>query len=116
MLQAAAAAAIGMLSLKIMEIWNGRAGFSMLFRYQVIGGRAKLITRGTWQFALRPSVVQAWEAVTLRHNEHGSLLVIEELLDSGVRFKSHGDAIHHLKLLNPVVRPIPLRQIRMKCF
>ena len=116
MLPVAVAATTDMPKLKILMIWTGREGLAMLFRYQVIGGRAELTTRETWKFSLRPSVVQAWEATTQRHNEYGSLLVIEELLDPGVLVKSHGDAIHHLKLLNPVVRPISLRQIRMECF
>ncbi|KAL4952440.1 hypothetical protein BDW69DRAFT_167690 [Aspergillus filifer] len=105
MLQAAVAATIDMPNLKILKIWNGREGLAMLFRYRVIGGRAELNTKGTWQFALRPSVVQAWEEVARKHHEFGSLLTVEELLDPGVLVNSHGDAIHHLKLLNPVVGP-----------
>ncbi|KAL2867734.1 uncharacterized protein BJX67DRAFT_380677 [Aspergillus lucknowensis] len=115
MLRAAAAAAMKMPNLETMEIWNGQEGLAMLFRYQVTGGGgpAMITWRGTWEFALRPPVVLAWEAVALEHRGHGSVIV-KELLEVGAVVKSHGDAIHHLKLLNPVIRPISLRQIRME--
>lgn len=115
MLQAAAAAAMNMPNLETMEIWNGRKGLAMLFRYQLAGGGrpAMIIWRGTWQFPLRPPVLKAWEAVALKHSGHGPV-IIEELLDVGAVVKSHADAIDHLKLLNTVIRPVSLRQIRME--
>jgi hypothetical protein len=58
-------------------------------------------------------VIKAWEAVALKHRGHG-LVVVKELLDAGTVVKSHGDAIHHLKLSKPVIRPISLWQIRME--
>lgn len=102
-------------NLETMEIWNGREGLATLFRYQRAGGgRPATITwRGTWKFALRPPVVQAWEEVALKHRGHGSVIV-KELLDADADVKSYADAIRHLKLLNPVIRPISLRQIRME--
>lgn len=86
----------------------------MLFRYQLTGeGQPAVLTRrGTWEFTVRDPIVQAWEAVARRHCCHKSIIV-EEMLDADV-VKSHGDAIHHLKLLNPVIRPISLQQIRME--
>ncbi|KAL3478451.1 hypothetical protein BJX99DRAFT_245588 [Aspergillus californicus] len=114
MLRAAAAAAMKMPNLETVEIWNGHRGWAMLFRYQLHRGRPVVITRrGTEEFALRPPVVQAWEAVALKRGL-GSTIVVEELLDAGTVIRSHGDAIHHLKLLNPVIRPASLRQIRME--
>jgi hypothetical protein len=115
MLRAAAAAAMKMPNLEITEIWNGRVGLAMLFRYQLAGGgRPAVITlRGIWEFALRSPVIQAWEAVALKHCGHGSVIV-KELLDAGAVVKCHGDAIHHLKLLTPVIRPVSLRQIQME--
>jgi len=112
MLRAAAAAAMKMPILETMEIWNGQDGLAMLFRYQPArGGRPAVITwRVTWEFALRPPVIQAWEAVSLKHHGRGSVIV-KELLDAGTVVKSHGDAIHHLKLLTLVIRPVSLRQI-----
>lgn len=115
MLREAAAAAIKMPNLKIMEIWHGQDGLATLFRYQVTReGSAILTCRATWQFALRPPVVQAWEAVAQTRYSHGYTVIQEELLDNSTVIKSHGDAIHHLKLLSPVIRPISLRQIQME--
>lgn len=71
-----------------------------------------LTWRGTWQFTLRPPIVQAWEEVALKRRDC-RCVIVEELLDAGV-VKSHGDAIHHLKLLNPVIRPVSLQQIQME--
>jgi hypothetical protein len=115
MLQKAAAVAMKMPNLKSMEIWNGREGLAMLFRYQLTGeGQPAVLTwRGTWQFTLRAPIVQAWEAVALKRCSH-KCIVVEEMLDAGVVVKSHGDAIHHLKFLNPVICPVSLQQIRME--
>ncbi|KAJ6104342.1 hypothetical protein N7523_010662 [Penicillium sp. IBT 18751x] len=115
MLQKAAAVAMKMPNLKSMEIWNGREGLAMLFRYQLTGEwqPAVLTWRGTWQFTLRAPIVRAWEAVALKHCSH-KCLIVEEMLDAGVVIKSHGDAIHHLEFSNLVIRPISLQQIRME--
>jgi hypothetical protein len=115
MLQKAAAVAMKMPKLESMEIWNGRKGLAMLFRYQLMEERqpAVLSCRGTWQFTLRAPTVQSWEAVALKHCSK-KLIIVEDMLDAGVAVKSHGDAIHHLKLLNPVIRPVSLHQIRME--
>ncbi|KAJ5778681.1 hypothetical protein N7520_001927 [Penicillium odoratum] len=112
MLQQAAAVAMKMPNLKSMEIWNGRKGLAMLFRYHLTSEGVVLALRGTWPFALRPPIVQAWENVAPKHCSHNPI-VVEEMLDADV-IKSHGDAIHHLKFLDPVIRPISLRQIRME--
>lgn len=115
MLRSAAAAAMKMPKLETMEIWNGREGLAMLFRYQLArGGRPAVITcRGTWEFALRTPVVQAWEGVALKNHGQGCVIV-KDLLDDGVVIESHGDAIHHLKLSSLVIRPVSLQQIRME--
>ncbi|KAI9045053.1 NuA4 histone acetyltransferase complex catalytic subunit ESA1 [Aspergillus affinis] len=44
---------------------------------------------------------------------HGSIIV-EELLDAGITVKSRGDALRHLRLLNPVIRTVSLQQIQME--
>ena len=113
MLRSAAAAAMNMPRLETMEIWNGREGLAMLFRYQLLGGgRPAVITcRGTWEFTLRTPVVQAWEGVALKNHGQGCVIV-KDLLNDGI--ESHGDAIHHLKLSSLVIRPISLQQIRME--
>lgn len=114
MLQTAAKVALRMPNLKSMEIWNARERLAMLFRYQVTGEEqpAVMTWRGTWELTLPPSVIEAWEAVALKHCGHGCI-VVGELLDADV-VRFHGDAIHHLKFLNPVIRPVSLEQIRME--
>lgn len=114
MLRAAAAAAMKMPNLETMEIWNGAKGLAMLFKYQrAERGRPAVITcRGTWELALRPPVIQAWNSVALRHRGDQGPVIAKELLDAGVCVKSHGDAIRHLKLSKSVIRPVSLWQIQ----
>lgn len=114
MLIAASAAAMKMPNLQVMELWNGTEGMAILFRYQKAeGGEPAVITRkATWEFVLGPAVIGAWEDVAREHRCTGCV-VITELIDGGP-IKSHYDAIHHLKLSNPVIRPISLRQIRIE--
>jgi hypothetical protein len=65
MLQSAAAAALKMPNLDTIEIWNGRRGLAMVFRYERARDRqpATITIRGTWEFELAPAVRQAWDAV-----------------------------------------------------
>ncbi|KAK9423223.1 hypothetical protein SUNI508_04517 [Seiridium unicorne] len=75
--------------------------------------------KGTWTRAmvsrLCPRVTDAWEAVARQQNSL-RLTVIEEALNESdaAEIKSHGDAIYHLNLSSPVIRPISLRQTRME--
>ncbi|POS78363.1 hypothetical protein DHEL01_v203244 [Diaporthe helianthi] len=111
LLTSAAAVARRMPELQTMGLWNGQRRLATLFQYQ---SRPATITwRSTWDFALLPSVIPAWEAVA---NYHGAaeLDVKKELFRNPTVFKSHGDAIHYLKLAHPVVRPVSLQQIRME--
>ncbi|KAF4464872.1 hypothetical protein FALBO_8304 [Fusarium albosuccineum] len=118
MLQAAAAAASKMPKLQVMEIWNGRQGLAMVFRYRSggsgkPGGQPAVVTRrGTWEFILQPSVIQAWQAVAVKHQDIGPVFV-DEVLDRDT-VKSHGDAIHYLELSGSVIRPVSLQQIRIE--
>ncbi|KAF7892715.1 uncharacterized protein EAF02_000253 [Botrytis sinoallii] len=54
----------------------------------------------------------AWDSVSLKHCGQGNV-IIKELLDISDSSKSHGNAIRHLQLSKPVVRPASLRQIQM---
>lgn len=114
MLQAAAGAATAMRKLETMEIWNGSEGLAMVFRYQRAPARelAVITMRGTWELALHPAVVNAWEVVARRHCCYGCTFETE-LLDAAA-VASYSDAIHCLRLSNPVLRPISLEQIRME--
>ncbi|KAF4972809.1 hypothetical protein FSARC_709 [Fusarium sarcochroum] len=117
MLVAAAAAAENMPKLKTMEIWNGRKGLAMLFSYQSGSGcgrnPAVVTCRGTWELVLHSTVTRAWEAVAVKHRYVGPVFV-KELLGDATAVKSHGDAIHHLKLSGSVIRPVSLQQIQME--
>ncbi|MBE3042900.1 hypothetical protein IMZ48_10080 [Candidatus Bathyarchaeota archaeon] len=111
MLREAAAAAMKMPKLETMEIWNGREGLAMLFRYQA--GRPAVITwrgTGTWEPSLWPPVLEAWKAVADKHCGRGCEF-FEEQLDPNL-VNSHGDAIHLLGLSSEVIRPVSLQQIQ----
>lgn len=114
MLQAAAVVATKMPQLTAMEIWNGRKGLAALFKYQVFRDtrQAIIIWRGTWNFVMEPSTVQAWEVLV--HQQDGWRFdLFQELLD-GATIKSHGDAIRYLMLSGQVIRPISLQQIQIE--
>lgn len=96
--------------LRTMELWNGRKRLATLFKYQ--SKPATITWRGTWDFTLLPLVIPAWAGVAHKYGIE-ELIVRKELLN--IRYtdiKSHGDAIHYLKLSHLVVRPISLQQIR----
>lgn len=111
MLRDAAAAALKMPRLDTMEIWNGRRGLAMLFRYQrARDGQSAIITvRGTLELALGVATTQAWETVAHRHR-HGRLVVKTSSIDPDV-IQCHGDAIRQLGLATQVLRPVSLLQI-----
>lgn len=94
--------------LETMELWNGRKRLATLFQYQ--SKHAAITWRSTWDFTLLDLVIPAWKVVASTHG--AELVVRKEVLNIRADIKSHGDAIHYLKLSNPVVRPISLQQIR----
>ncbi|KAF5562995.1 PRANC domain-containing protein [Fusarium phyllophilum] len=107
MLQSAAAAALKMPSLDTIEIWNGRRGLAMVFRYERARDlQSAIITiRGTWEFELAPAVRRAWDAVA-----HEEVVMQRSLIDLD-KIRSHGDAIRELGLSAEVIRPVSLQQI-----
>ncbi|KAL0943481.1 uncharacterized protein CTRU02_201368 [Colletotrichum truncatum] len=114
MLRAAAAAAMKMPRLETMEIWNGRKGLAALFRYQAFCNiqQAVIVWRCTWRLAMEPSTIQAWEAV-MHQYDGWKLDLVQERLDEAP-IKSHGDALHYLRLLSQAIRPISLQQIQVE--
>ncbi|KAF5611876.1 PRANC domain protein [Fusarium subglutinans] len=112
MLQNAAYTALKMPRLNVMELWNGRKGVAMLFRYQrprEDGEPAVITVRGTSELALETTVVEAWDLVAYRHG-HSKVAIQTSSIDPN-EIKSHGDAICQLGLLTEVTRPVSLRQI-----
>lgn len=111
--------------LNTLELWNGGVrdgrGFAAGFRYQYFEhGKGRLpavITwRGTFGVQLEPRVVQSWKAVAFqrRGKRDGDFRVVVEAISrcDRRRIKSTGDAVYHLRLVNEVVRPVSLWQIR----
>ena len=113
LLETIALVAIKMPRLKSMELWNGRAGFAGVFRYQIFESdrTAKITWRSTWDLPLEPRVLKAWQAVASERVDC-KLQVVTEILDANVVITSHGDAIRYLMLLNTVVHPVSLWQIQ----
>ena len=113
LLRAAAAAALKMPRLETMEIWNGRKGLAALFQYRACRSlkQAGILWRGTWEWKMEPSVLQAWEAVVHQMYADGRLDFVQEWVDEAA-IQSHGDALHRLKLSGQVIRPISLQQIQ----
>ena len=109
LLETNALVAMMMPRLKLMELWNGGAGFAGVFRYQLFENdcTAKITWRSTWDLPLEPRVLKAWQAVV-----DCKLEVVTEILDANVVIASYGDAIRHLMLLNTVVHPVSLWQIQ----
>ncbi|KAK0748114.1 hypothetical protein B0T21DRAFT_406654 [Apiosordaria backusii] len=120
MLEKAGIVALQMPKLDVMELWNGRRGLACVFRYQASGNcagqKAKITWRSNWHLKLEPRVRQAWEAVAVqRDHREGKFNVVEDpviLYFGKDKIRSHGDAIHHLQLVNEVIRPVSLWQIR----
>lgn len=112
MLKDAAAAAMKMPQLDTMEIWNGKGALASLFKYQSNRGQtnATVTWRSTWELSLPRPVTQAWSAVAKTHGARG-LAVNSEMLDIREHIECHGDAIRHLQLSKPVIRPVSLQQI-----
>ena len=113
LLEMSALVAMKMPRLKLMELWNGRAGFAGVFRYQMSESdyTAKITWRGTWDIPLEPRVLKAWQAA-VSERVNCKLQAVTEMLDANVVISSHGDAIQHLMLLNTVIHPVSLWQIQ----
>ena len=113
LLERLARIAMKMPRLRLMELWNGSAGFAGVFRHQVFetDGTAKITWRGTWDLLLEPHVLKAWQAV-VSMQMGCKLQVVTEILDANVVIKTHSDAIRHLRLLTTVVHPVSLWQIQ----
>lgn len=109
----AALAAMRMPRLKVMEVWNSEEGWACVFRYQVFGDRrpAALTWRANFNVHLEPDVVELWREVA-ETNAQSELSVNKELLDAVDISSNLGDAIHHIKLVNQVVHPVSLWQMR----
>ncbi|PQE15457.1 Oxoglutarate iron-dependent oxygenase protein [Rutstroemia sp. NJR-2017a BVV2] len=110
LLQAAGKAALRMPSLQSMSLWNGRKGEACAFIYQSLDGYRSITWRSTWDLEVEPYVVETWGRVAAE-NARSELRVEKQLLSSDI-IRSHGDAVHHLRLPHGVIDRESLWQIR----
>lgn len=109
LLHEAGTVALQMPKLHTLQIWYGTRASACAFIYYRQGQYACITWRGTWDLELGPRLITLWEGVAFNTGARG-LRVEKEQLHGLV--KSHGDAIHHLRLPYSVVSPTSLRQIR----
>ncbi|UKZ83660.1 hypothetical protein TrVFT333_011469 [Trichoderma virens FT-333] len=112
MLRAAAKAAVYMPKLETLQIWNGRKNLAALFKYEPATEQSQTSTitwRGTWEFPLEASVIQAWQSL-VSEPSHGMRVIYESI--GGDQVRCHGDAMLLLELPEVVIRHVSLRQIR----
>jgi uncharacterized protein DUF6546 len=111
LLRDAAVAALQMPKLERMELWNGRKGVAMLFRYQRTRDKQKpasITVRGTSELVVGDAALKVWDVVARSHGNEG-VVVETSLIDEELR--CHANAIFHLGLSTQVARPVSLQQM-----
>lgn len=110
LLRNASSVALKMPQLKTMVLWNSEPGQACAVIYQRnnASAMATLTWRGTWNLELGDDVVESWKKVARRP----CYLRLEKEVLRDVDIRSHGDAIHHLRLPGGVVDSVSLCQIR----
>ncbi|KAI0158761.1 hypothetical protein BJ166DRAFT_614451 [Pestalotiopsis sp. NC0098] len=110
----AARFAVFMPKLRTMVLWYGGKGHAaaVIYRIHRVDGdvQVSLTWRGTWQWELRPSVVDAWRKTTAAKLPRCELQIAYEEIKAPI--ESHADAIFHLNLPCQVVEPASLWQMR----
>ena len=84
-----------------MVLWNSEPGHGCAVIYQrhITSAMASLTWRGTWDLELSDDVVESWKKVV----PAACYLRLEKKVLRNVEIRSHGDAIHHLRLPDGVV-------------
>ncbi|KAH7134874.1 hypothetical protein B0J11DRAFT_546987 [Dendryphion nanum] len=110
LLRNASSIALKMPQLKTMVLWNSEPGQACAVIYQrhIASAMATLTWRGTWNLELSDNVVESWKKVA----PSSCYLRLEKEVLRDVDIRSHGDAIHHLRLPDGVVDSASLCQIR----
>ncbi|KAH7410464.1 hypothetical protein DE146DRAFT_645017 [Phaeosphaeria sp. MPI-PUGE-AT-0046c] len=110
LLRNASSIALKMPQLKTMVLWNSEPSEACAVIYQQNHARtmATLTWRGTWNLELSDDVVESWKKV----GPGPRYLRLEKEALRDVDIRSHGDAIHHLRLPDGVVDSVSLCQIR----
>ncbi|USP78431.1 hypothetical protein yc1106_05705 [Curvularia clavata] len=107
LLRNAASVVLKMPRLKTMVLWNSEPGHACAVIYQRHTTMAELTWRGTWNLELRDDVVESWKKVA-----SSPYLRLEKEVLRDVDIRSHGDAIHYLRLPDGIVDAESLSQIR----
>jgi hypothetical protein len=110
LLRNASSIALKMPQLKTMVLWNSepRQACAVIYQQHTASATATLTWRGTWNIELSDDVVESWKKVA----PGPCYLRLEKEVLCDVDIKSHGDAIHHLRLPDGVVDSASLCQIR----
>lgn len=110
LLRNASSIALKMPQLETMVLWNSEPGQACAVIYQrhTASAMATLTWRGTWDLELSDDVVESWKKVA----PSPCYLRLEKEALRDVDIRSHGDAMHHLRLPDGVVDLASLCQIR----
>jgi hypothetical protein len=110
LLRNASSIALKMPQLKTMVLWNSepRQACAVIYQQHTASAMATLTWRGTWNLELSDDVVESWKKVA----PGPCHLQLEKEALRDVDIKSHGDAIHYLRLPDGVVDSASLCQIR----
>ncbi|KAJ4987981.1 hypothetical protein SVAN01_06556 [Stagonosporopsis vannaccii] len=111
LLRSASSVALKMPQLQTMVLWNTEPRQACAVIYQqhtATTAMATLTWRGTWNLDLSDDVVESWKKVA----PGPCYLRLEKEALRDVDIRSHGDAIHHLRLPDGVVDSASLCQIR----
>ncbi|KAH6637429.1 hypothetical protein C7974DRAFT_450324 [Boeremia exigua] len=109
LLRNASTTALTMPRLSTMVLWNSepRHACALMYQRHTASAMATLTWRGTWNLELPEDVVASWKKVAGL-----CYLRLEKEALHDVDIRSHGDAIHHLRLPDGVADPVSLYQIR----
>ncbi|OIW33647.1 hypothetical protein CONLIGDRAFT_711518 [Coniochaeta ligniaria NRRL 30616] len=106
----AASVALRMPKLHTLVLWHDTDACAFIYTWDPARG-ARITWRGTWELDLDVDVVQMWQSVATKVHSC-ELEVFNERVDGVIR--SHGDAIHHLRLPCQVATPASIWQIRQE--
>lgn len=111
LLRNASSVVLKMPQLNTMVLWNSepRHACAVIYQKHTASAMATLTWRGTWNLELSDDVIESsWENVA----SGPCYLRLEKEALRDVDIRSHGDAIHHLRLPDRVVDSASLYQIR----
>ncbi|KAH0530026.1 hypothetical protein TsFJ059_004704 [Trichoderma semiorbis] len=115
MLKAAGDAALAMPMLQNLEIWNGGPGHAAIFEYHGQRGEAYIAWHSTWNLAIDPHAVKAWEAVAYKN--HGCRLDVHDehtLIGAGDEFRHYQDVIRRLRTRRNAISRESLGELRLE--